>query len=85
MQIIVPVERSVNVYLQSIFPTVSILNFNWILFELNLSRRLTAQEIKFSINDFFSRHEQICRNLQICLHLLKQLMGKFVSCAVAVA
>ena len=31
----------------------------------------TAQKMKFSVNDFFSKCEQVRRNLRICSHLLK--------------
>ena len=37
----------------------------------------TAQEMKFSIKDFFSKCNQICRKLQIWSHLLKKFfIGK---------
>ena len=40
---------------------------------------------KFSIKDFFSKCEQICRKLRICSHLLKKsLMENFIFCAVYV-
>ena len=43
----------------------------------------TAQEMKFSINDFFSRSDQIGRKLQIWSHLLKKsLMENFIFCTV---
>ena len=46
---------------------------------------LTAQKMKFSINDFFSKCEQIRIFLQICSHLLKKsLMENFIFCAVTV-
>ena len=39
--------------------------------------------MKFSIDDFFSKCEQIRRKLQICSHLLKiSLMESFIFCAV---
>ena len=39
----------------------------------------TAQKIKFSIKDFFSKCDQIHRNLRICFHLLKKsLMENFI-------
>ena len=42
-----------------------------------------AQKIHFSIKDFFSKYDQICRKLQIWLHLLKKsLIEKFIFCAV---
>ena len=43
----------------------------------------TAQKIKFSIKDFFSKCDQIPRELRIWPHLLKKsLMENFVFCAV---
>ena len=43
----------------------------------------TAQEIKFSINDFFSKFDQIRRKLRIWSYLLKKsLMEDFIFCAV---
>ena len=45
----------------------------------------TAQKMKFSIKDFFSKCDQIHRKLWIPLHLLKKsLMGNFIFCAVDV-
>ena len=42
----------------------------------------TAQEMKFSIKDFFSKCDQICWKLQIWSHLLrKSLMEIFIFCA----
>ena len=42
-----------------------------------------VQEMKFSIKDFFSKCDQICRKLQIWSHLLKRsLKGNFIFCAV---
>ena len=44
---------------------------------------LTAQKMKFSINDFFSECDQICRKLPIWSHLLKKsLIENFIFCAV---
>ena len=44
---------------------------------------ITAQEMKFSIKDFFRIYDQIRRNLQIWLHLHKKsLMENFIFCAV---
>ena len=41
----------------------------------------TAQEMKFSIKDFFSKSDQIRRKLQIWSHLLKKsLIGNFIFC-----
>ena len=43
----------------------------------------TAQKMKFSIKNFFSKCDQIRRKLQILLHLSKKsLMKYFISCAV---
>ena len=42
-----------------------------------------AQEMKFSMKDFFSKCDQIRSFLQIWPHLLKKsLMENFISCAV---
>ena len=43
----------------------------------------TAQKMKFSINDFFSKCDQIRRFLRIWSHLLnRSLMVNFIFCAV---
>ena len=43
---------------------------------------LTAQKMKFSITNFFSKCEQICSVLRIWSHLLKKsLMKNFIFCA----
>ena len=43
----------------------------------------TAQKIKFSIKDFFSKCDQICRKLRIWSHLLKKsFMDIFIFCTV---
>ena len=40
---------------------------------------IIGQKMKLSIKDFFSQCDQICRNLQTCLHLLKKsLMENFI-------
>ena len=45
----------------------------------------TAQKMKFSIKDFFSKCDQIRRKLRIWSHLLKKsLMENFIFCAVLV-
>ena len=36
----------------------------------------TAQKMKFSVNAFFSKYEQIRRKLRICSHLLKKSLTK---------
>ena len=44
----------------------------------------TAQKMKFTINDFFSKCDQIPRKLRIWSHLLmKSLMENFILCAVS--
>ena len=43
---------------------------------------ITAQKMKFSIKDFFSKRDQIRRFLPIWSHLLKSLMKIFIFCAV---
>ena len=46
-----------------------------------LIRFMTAQKMKFPINDFFSKCDQIRRKLRIWSHLLKKsLMENFVQC-----
>ena len=43
----------------------------------------TAQKMKFSIKTFFSKCDQIRRQIRIWLHLLKKsLMKNFIFCAV---
>ena len=45
----------------------------------------TAQKMKYSFKDFFSKCDQIRRNQQIWSHLLKKsLMENFIFCAVLV-
>ena len=44
----------------------------------------TAQKMKFSIKDFFSKLDEIRNFRQICLHLLKKFLTEnFIFCAVA--
>ena len=44
---------------------------------------VTAQKMKFSIKDFFSKRDQICSFLRIWSHLLKiSLMENFIFCVV---
>ena len=44
---------------------------------------ITAQKMSFSINDFFSKYDQIRSFLRIWSHLLKKsLMENFTFCAV---
>ena len=48
-----------------------------------LVKSVTAQKIKFSIKDYFSKCDQIRRKLRIWSHLLKKsLMKNFIFCAV---
>ena len=48
-------------------------------------RRQTAQKMRFSIKDFFSKCDQIPRKLRIWLHLLKNsLMKNLIFCAVTI-
>ena len=52
-------------------------------YERNKILNSTAQKMKFSIKDFFSKCDQIRRKLQIWSHLLKKsLMENFIFCAV---
>ena len=45
----------------------------------------TVQKIKFSIEDFFSKCDQIRRNLRIWSHLLKKsVMESFIFCALEI-
>ena len=45
----------------------------------------TVQKIKLSIEDFFSKCDQIRRNLRIWSHLLKKsVMESFIFCAVEI-
>ena len=47
---------------------------------------ITAQKMKFSIKDFFSKCDQIRRKLRIWSHLLKKsLIENFIFCAVSYA
>ena len=48
-----------------------------------LTKHFTAQKMKFSIKDLFSKCDQIGRKLRIWSHLLKKsLMENFIFCAV---
>ena len=50
---------------------------------LQEQKYITAQEMKFSITDFFSKCDQIPRKLRIWSHLLKKsLIENFIFCAV---
>ena len=55
---------------------------NYCLVVVSFSRRFTAQKMKFSINDFFSKCQQIRRKVRIWSHSLKKsLMENFIFCA----
>ena len=46
----------------------------------------TAQKMKFSIQDFFSKYDQISKKLRIWSHLLtKSLMKNFIFCTVIIS
>ena len=46
----------------------------------------TAQKMKFSVKEFFSKCDQIRRKLRIWSHLLKNsLMENFIVCAVYIS
>ena len=66
------------------FYTRATLEFNGLIFIGNgtPSTAITAQKMKFSIKDFFSKCEQIHRKLRIWSHFLKKsLMENFIFCA----
>ena len=57
---------------------------NWSQQHKSVHRRNTVQKMKFFTKDFFSKCEQICSFLRICLHLLKKsLMENFIFCTYA--
>ena len=59
------------------------LEVRFFLQRLHISSTITAQKMKFSINDFFSKCDQIRMKLRIWSHLLKKsLMENFIFCAV---
>ena len=50
---------------------------------MKLALCITAQKMKFSIKDFFSKCDQIRWNVRVWSHLLKKpLMENFIFCAV---
>ena len=58
---------------------------NAIAQQVEVSRPITAQQMKFPIKDFFSKCDQIRRKLRIWSHLLKKyLMENLIFCAVHV-
>ena len=48
------------------------LRFAYILLQAYKDYNIAAQKIKFSIKDFFSKCDKMCRKLQIWSHLLKK-------------
>ena len=69
--------------LESILPCVK-KNLKCILiFSHTMFSNITAQKMKFPINDFFSKCDQIRSFLRIWSHLMKKsLMEHFIFCAV---
>ena len=68
------------------FPCFLFMIYIKILLRNSLMSRnsLTAQKIKFSLTDFFSKCDQIRRKLRIWSHLLKKsVMENFIFCAVS--
>ena len=50
-------------------------------FVMNVASHYTAQKMKFSLKDFFSKCDQMRRKLRIWSHLLKKsLMENFIFC-----
>ena len=69
-------------HLVSFFMIVSFSKLRLVLF---LLKSFTAQKMKFSVKDFFSKCDQICSFQRIWSHLLKKpLMGNFIFCAVII-
>ena len=71
--------------LYSFLISLSLEGFAFLLgfYKLLCQPQITAQKMKFFIKDFFSKCDQICRNLRIWSHLLKKsLIGNFSFCAV---
>ena len=67
-------DKLPNLCIQKLFTQI----FEW---SLTNFVRITAQKMKFSVKDFFSKCDQICRKLQIWSHLLrKSLMENFIFC-----
>ena len=61
----------------------SVNGVNNVRIQLAVKGGYTAQKMKFSITDFFSKGEQIRRFLRIWSHLLKKsVMENFIFCAV---
>ena len=61
-------------------------SYPFVVFLLSRKRASTTQEMKFSVKDFFSKCDQICRKLRIWSHLRKKcLMENFIFCTVKVS
>ena len=62
-----------------------VVNLNLVIKSMDRVENYTAQKMKFSIKNFFSKCDQIRSFLQIWSHSLKKsLMENFVSCAVII-
>ena len=56
---------------------------NWFGYRISILAHITAQKMKFSIKDFFSKRDQSRRKLRIWSHFLKKLLiENFIFCAV---
>ena len=67
-----------KIYLQKNLNSLACLTW----YRENFCRSITAQKMKFSIKDFFSKCDKIRSFLRIWSHLLKEfLMGNFISYA----
>ena len=81
-----------NVVINLIFHVSVIFNTNqWettlckLYCELKQTATITAEKMKFSVKDFFSKCDQIRRKLRIWSHLLeKSFMENFIFCAVTI-
>ena len=72
-----------NIYDGTIYANTFIIDVGSFLNTLNQRKTDTAQKIKFSIKDFFSKCDQIRWKLRIWSHLLKKsLIENFIFCAV---
>ena len=75
-----PVFMTLFLKLSVVASTVSLIMSN------NLYSFVIAQKIKFSVKDFFSKCDQICRKLRIWSHLLKKsLLKNFIFCDVIIS
>ena len=66
-----------------IYHSLSLLLKSTLNFWLKQNQTFTAQKMKFCIEDFFSKCDQLCSFLRIWSHLLKKsLMENFIFCTV---